>query len=57
IVISASPQSDMLNIIHESHLSIEKMKSHARSALFWPIINSDIEQTKRSCATCAKHCP
>lgn len=57
IVVPVSLQSEMLNVIHESHLGIEKMKSRARPVLFWPGMNSDIEEVAKGCATCAKFRP
>ena len=36
LVIPTAMRRDMLNLIHESHLGIEKYKSRARAILFWP---------------------
>ena len=48
---------EMLDIIHSSHLGIVKCKSRAREVLFWPCMNSDIEEKISKCATCALHQP
>ena len=47
----------MLDIIHSSHLGIVKCKSRAREVLFWPSMNSDIEEKVSKCTTCALHQP
>ena len=50
-------RNEMLDIIHSSHLGIVKCKSRAREVLFWPCMNSDIEEKISKCATCALHQP
>ena len=54
LVIPTAMRPDMLNLIHESHLGIEKCKSRARAALFWPGMSNDIYEKVSKCATCAK---
>ena len=47
----------MLDKIHSSHLGIVKCKSRAREVLFWPSMNSDIEEKVSRCAICALNQP
>ena len=47
-------QAKMLSRIHESHQGIVKSKQHAQSVLFWPDMNSQIEEIVSQCATCAQ---
>ncbi|CAB3991932.1 Transposon Tf2-6 poly [Paramuricea clavata] len=42
LVIPTAMRSNMLNLIHESHLGIEKCKARARAILFWPGMSKDI---------------
>ena len=49
-----SVQRHMLSIIHESHLGIVKCKQQAREVLYWPVMNSDIEETAKNCTKCAE---
>ena len=55
LVISTAVRRDMLNLIHESHLGIEKCKSRARAILFWPGMSNDIYEKVSKCATCATY--
>ena len=43
LVVPKVMQAEMLSRIHESHQGIVKSKQHARSVLFWPGMNSQIE--------------
>ena len=43
IVIPPALREDMLNQIHKGHFGIEKCRSRARQALFWPGMNADIQ--------------
>ena len=55
LVIPTAMRRDMLNLIHESHLGIEKCKSRARAILFWPGMSNDIYEKVSKCATCATY--
>ena len=49
----SSLRRQMLNLVHESHLGIIKCKQRAREVLYWPAMNSDIEETVKNCTKCA----
>ena len=55
IVVPSSLQQPMLELIHESHMGIEKCKSRARALLYWPRMTVDIEDTERNCNVCSKY--
>lgn len=55
VVIPHSLRGDILKRLHEGHLGIEKCKRRARTAVYWPGINADIEQMVSTCDTCIKH--
>ena len=57
LIIPKKLRNEMLEIIHSSHLGIVKCKSRAREVLFWPSMNSDIEEKVSKCATCAINQP
>lgn len=45
---------ELLSIIHESHLGMEKCKSRARQVIYWPGMSGDIESMVAKCSTYAK---
>lgn len=55
IIVPLSMRSDILNLLHKSHLGIEKTKQRARSLVYWPGMNSDIEDKIGNCSTCQKY--
>ena len=42
----------MLDELHVAHPGIERMKSSARSYLWWPGVDADIEQKVKQCNQC-----
>ena len=42
----------MLNILHDTHPRIVKMKSLARSYVWWPKMDTNLEEKVKGCATC-----
>ncbi|RXN33948.1 Retrotransposable element Tf2 type 1 [Labeo rohita] len=55
IVIPQSLRQEMLKRLHEGHLGAEKCKRRARTVIYWPGINTDIDKMVSSCDTCLKH--
>ena len=53
IIVPPSLRRQMLNLVHGSHLGIVKCKQRAREVLYWPAMNSDIEETVKNCTKCA----
>ena len=45
----------MLHILHDSHPGIVKIKSVARSYVWWPKMDTNLEEKVKSCATCQSH--
>ena len=54
-IIPAKYRQQTLQILHSAHPGVVKMKLLARSYVWWPSIDSDIETLARSCAGCQKH--
>lgn len=52
LIIPQSLQRDMLQRLHESHQGIVKSKQLARDQIFWPGMNSQIEDVIGKCAAC-----
>ena len=55
LVIPKSMQEELLTILHTGHLGIEKTKLKARSGVYWPGINHDIEGLVQGCEICQEH--
>lgn len=55
VLIPFSLQNNMLKLIHEGHLGIDRCKRRARDVLFWPGITKDIENYVRKCKICEEN--
>lgn len=54
LVVPLSMRSKMLTSIHEGHQGIEKCKTKARTVLYWPGMDQQIEEIVQKCSTCEK---
>lgn len=54
VIIPENLQQLVLKELHNTHMGIVKMKSLARSYVWWPSLNKDIENTCKSCMACQK---
>lgn len=54
VVVPPVLQSEVLEVLHESHPGATRAKQFARSYVWWPNIDSDIERRVRSCTSCAE---
>ena len=54
VVVPPSLRPQLLKELHEMHPGIVKMKGLARSYLWWPKLDRDIEELVRECSTCKK---
>lgn len=55
IIVPKSLRAQMLNFLHETHFGITKTQQRAKQIIYWPRINSDIENTVKDCKICEKH--
>ena len=55
VIIPVKLRDTVMNILHATHIGVAGMKSLARSYVYWPRIDTHIEDTARTCETCAKH--
>lgn len=56
LIVPQTMRHEMLALLHEGHLGIEKCKGLARSCLFWPGLSQDIEKYVGKCTTCNAFC-
>lgn len=54
LIIPKQFRSRILKQLHKAHPEMERMKSIARSHVYWPHIDHDIEQYVRNCNRCAE---
>ena len=52
VIVPSTLRKDMKRRIHEGHLGIEKCKTRARQALFWPGMNTELTEMIQRCSTC-----
>ncbi|XP_062574192.1 uncharacterized protein K02A2.6-like [Saccostrea cucullata] len=55
VVVPEKLRDRVLQDLHEGHIGIVKMKSIARSYVWWPKIDQDIENLCSSCSGCQHH--
>ena len=55
VVIPTKLRRQVLDLLHECHFGIQRIKQLARTAVYWPNIDSDILDLCRQCSTCAEH--
>ena len=57
VVIPESLRSTLLLDLHSDHMGIVRMKAMARQYLWWPKLNSEIEEIARNCESCREQDP
>ena len=53
-IIPPSLREQILSELHKAHPGVARMKAAARSHVWWPGIDSDIEERARGCKQCFK---
>ena len=54
VVIPASLEENVLQLLHLVHFGMQRMKQLRRSAVYWPQSDQDIERISRHCTACAE---
>lgn len=52
VMVPLSLRAEMLKKLHEAHIGITKTKLRARGIIYWPGIDSDIEENIMKCKIC-----
>ena len=52
VIVPRSAQENVLKTLHDTHIGMSRMKSLARSYVWWPDIDGDIEHLVLRCVNC-----
>ena len=55
VVIPTNLRPQILDILHLGHFGMQRMKQLARTAVYWPRIDADIEDSCRQCTDCGEN--
>ena len=55
VVVPTKVCSSVLVLLHDTHIGVVRMNGLARSRVWWPGINKDIERTCAQCVQCSQH--
>ena len=55
VIVPENMRAEMLQLIHEGHLGIEKCKRRARDILYWPNMNKDVYDTVSRSDVCQEY--
>ena len=55
IIIPTNLRRNILKSIHDGHLGVVKCKQRARQSVYWPRLNTDIENLIKKCDTCSRY--
>ena len=55
VIIPSKYQGQILNELHQDHQGCSRMKSLARSYVWWPGMDKDIENIAKACRSCQSH--
>ena len=52
VIIPPKFQKQVLSVLHEAHPGVARMKAMSRSHVWWPKLDTAIEETVKSCRQC-----
>ena len=54
-VVPRALRPEVLEILHSGHFGVVRMRQLARTTVYWPGIDSDIDDLSKACLVCAEH--
>ena len=55
VVMPKQGQENVLHQLHQGHPGVSRMKALARSYVWWPKMDKEVEDTVKACTTCQEH--
>ncbi|XP_042613167.1 uncharacterized protein K02A2.6-like [Cyprinus carpio] len=55
VIIPSAGRSEVLNQLHQCHPGVSRMKALARSYVWWPKMDQDVERLVKTCRICQEH--
>ncbi|XP_033992114.1 uncharacterized protein K02A2.6-like [Trematomus bernacchii] len=55
VIVPNKGREKILKVLHQTHSGMSKMKGLARSYVWWPGMDQDVEKEVQSCEECQKH--
>ena len=55
VIVPASLREKVVNLLHDGHPGVVKMKSIARQYVWWPGIDKTLERHVQSCTSCQEN--
>ena len=55
VVVPKPGQGSVMRQLHQCHPGVSRMKALARSYVWWPKLDKDVEDTVKACTTCQEH--
>ena len=55
VIIPSSLRQRLMDLLHEEHIGIVRMKAQARAYIWWPQIDMNLERTVKTCCVCQEN--
>ena len=52
VIVPIEGRTQVLDLLHDGHPGITKMKTIARQVVWWPLIDADLTNKVQNCRTC-----
>ncbi len=56
VIVPKPGQENVMRQLHQCHPGVSRMKALARSYVWWPKLDKEVEDMVKGCTTCQEHC-
>ncbi len=56
VIVPTPGQENVMRQLHQCHPGVSRMKALARSYVWWPKLDKEVEDMVKGCTTCQEHC-